>query len=820
MKYLLLCFLFIFTPFAIGDDVAGEGNEGEDLTIAQSGGANAPAEPARKESEAQKQQAEATESAKSVIDKTPELTMPDEGEIKKCMKKGNLKQVLAEIREDLNLMLTTPGKKFDTSSGQKVEKDYSVVAQEHLDKIDKSCGDSKKVDSGDCEKNLALANRDLCQAKHIVQSKENMDEANKLAEEAGLGDPDDAHERILSLERTELVAALKSINSNLESFCFEALAVTTSDTTLGESGSPTDATVETSVVNLEKSSYAVDLFYSLNSCRLFHGEQFLYEASPSSFAKFLNDEEKKKQACQMIIDYRIYEYEKAGEDLPSSMSSNEDPKAINKEDFGKFWAKDGVVALAGNYSKETDVVAARLAALISPCYSFARISQITAKHVKDGDDSNYESQDQNFTCRKPSVLTLDYESCTNTLIAYDTSILGKAGLQVGVSGYNAVQMLNAEKDRIKNPNGQVGALDTQKQVFESKRNMAYVQSAGNLASGSALMINSSSMPTPKDLTKQCLDDGDDVIPGLSDQAWSCDLLLYYQREKAGQVGAAENGGYEKPYVFANFGTRSAMKVNAVSNLANGLLQGIIANAFDEMGDSVERVKEEFVDASFNDPQNQLEFNQNFCRQNPRAPSCRRQNGGRLGSGNVDFQFGNIRGGGTTELGFAGEDADLEVGDGNQAAANISSDALDELSGITGPGDADKFDSGFDAAPVAKVGRSGGGGGGGGGGGAAAAGGGGGGGGGPGGGQQAAGGGAPGKVKKATYKTGSGGRFAKGGSAKKKSKAKDNPFNKLFRNKRSRGLASDDAKILPKKIGLFDAISKRYTAVNKEQGLVK
>ena len=460
-----------------------------------------------------------------------------------------------------------------------------------------------------------------------------------------------------------------------------------------------------------------------------------------------------------------------------------------------------------------------MAQTIGPCNSYRKIRIVMEDQRDEKGESGsiyrptltYQPFQGGAYCQAKSFLTIDFNACKDVLFVDAASDVANFGVDLAVGAANQVNEIKNAQDIASGKSKGPAQLEAQRTRLQNGQASAIADATVSTAKGSALTKLSRDMPKPEDIVKSCEEKVDYVVDGI-DSEMACDLALYI-KEVQNKSNTAE--------VFMNLGIRGEAFKKGLFSLTQGVISGIIADSFGKAKTSVERVQEAFEDASFNQPQIVNSRSVAFCQQNPTATGCQGAGNGVSTSRGVDFNFSN-NGSPTGAIDFENDGVDLDTGGGpdNAIADGLSETAIDDLTNIGDTGSNDEFDNSFDAAPQAKVSAGGGGGGGGSGGGGAGGGGGGG----------AGGGGGPDKkgqgpekslgdvVKPKFAKGGSAGSFKSGGSVSKKNNKSDNPFNKLFKANRKRSVASEDVKLLDKKIGLFDAITKRYRAVNNRKGL--
>jgi hypothetical protein len=474
-------------------------------------------------------------------------------------------------------------------------------------------------------------------------------------------------------------------------------------------------------------------------------------------------------------------------------------------------AYDQVVACIGDNKSAQWEVALGCASLKGAA------KKLLSNNELDEGEVDYQSIDSQIKCvlkdNSSPVYSLDYIACRRSAYwyngAYLVNDLASPVIGSAMSVYKQADIQgDMQQDMAKGGiDAQTAALRAQKRQYGAKASEEAVQGTLQGAKAITMFANMAMYPTPNYVSEEwCLENNDNEV-GISN-LHACGVVKMLD----------ENGdGTLVGELFRNGAMRDVMLQKGFESLSKAIVHGIIAGSYKKRKELVGDVEKALADADFNKPENQLDPGPSFCAQNPTLPSCSGNGGGgRIANSGVDFSFGGISpqgGGNLNEL----DDAGLGDTGGSNNAIKPSGKAKTELGDILANNSSGKFDKGFKKIGAAKVGAGSPSGGGGGGGGGASGGGGGGGGGGD---PEAKGeaGAQKGFGKKTfgKYTAGSNGKFSAGGSVGKKKKSR-NPFASLSGKGRNRKIASQvEKQLLPKKVQLFEVISKRYAVVSKDR----
>lgn len=447
--------------------------------------------------------------------------------------------------------------------------------------------------------------------------------------------------------------------------------------------------------------------------------------------------------------------------------------------------------------------------MISACAGLASLSRINNETLDDLNETSYAAIDfdrSGLICTKPQPFTLDYTACRTSVYWYNGTFLTNDLLApVVTNAYGQLKTSDIQSEAYAQQSqggvaAQTAAYEAQKKQFKLRAKQEQIKGATESVKAMAMFGNMMNFPSPKFVSEKWCSDRSDNELGLNPD-YSCSIMF-----------AASQSEELRRDLFANTAMKGKLLAVGAQSLAKAVVAAIVANSYKKQANMVDGVIQDFEQADFNQPENQLDFGSEFCKQNPDSPSCGGSAGRTPTTTGIDFNFGGNGPTGGGEIEF-GEDGDIADSGSNEALSPTgTTGGTDELGSILGSGGGDKGGSSFSAPGAAKIGAANSTGGSGSGGGGAAAGGGGGGGG-PGkkGGKAQ---GAFGAKIKPTYAKG--GNFKGGGTVRAKSKSK-NLFDNLTKN-RSRNLASQSGKNLgAKNSRLFQTISKRYNAVQKEGG---
>ncbi len=457
--------------------------------------------------------------------------------------------------------------------------------------------------------------------------------------------------------------------------------------------------------------------------------------------------------------------------------------------------------------------------LLAGCVSLAELSEkveLEDPDVAKGEKS-YESIDSQIRClsrvNDESPYAIDYKACKQAAYWYNTFVLtNDLAAPVLGSAYEQINEIDIQGDAASEAarggvDGQTAGLRAQQKVYKNKARVENTKMALEASRGLAMFGNMMSYPTPSLVsTDWCLDARTNEYK--LEQGFSCSIL--HMAEKNENIYNA---------LFYNQDVKGIMLQTGALAFSKAVVHAIVAKTYNKQAGLVGQVEKALTDADFNQPGAGFDMGPAFCDQNPTSPSCGGR-GGRVSTGGVDFSFGGAGAGGNGNVAFEDGAANANSPTSNNAVRPTGK-AKDDLSNILG-GSSNNKGSGKNfkkvAAAKTSAGGGGGGGGSGGGGGGASAGGGGGG----GGSDAKARGRGPastGKSLKAKYTTGTGGRSITGGSVGRK-KRSSNPFASLTRRGPAGGKTFQkfDKHIQPRKVKLFDAISKRYAEVAKNNRL--
>jgi hypothetical protein len=435
----------------------------------------------------------------------------------------------------------------------------------------------------------------------------------------------------------------------------------------------------------------------------------------------------------------------------------------------------------------------------------------------DEGEFTYQSIDSVIKCvlkdDSSPVYALDYLACRKSAYWYNTAFITTdlAAPVIG-SAMNVYKESDIQGDMQREMasggvDAQTAALRAQKRQYGVKASAEAVQGTLQGAKAITMFGNMAMYPTPDLVSSEwCLENSENDV-GIS-TLHACGLVQMVKENGSGDLMGE---------LFRNGAMRDVMLKKGFEALSKAIVHGIIAGSYKKRSKLVGEVEKALTDADFNQPENQFEAGPSFCSQNPTLPSCSGTGGGRIVNSGADFSFGGIQpqgGGNLNEL----DNGDLNGSGSPNNAVRPSGKAKEDLGNILATDSNGKFDKGFKKVGAAKVGAGGGGGGDSGGGGGGASGGGGGGGG--GGDSDAKAGAGPqkgfGKKTFGKYIAGSNGKFTSGGSVGGKKKS-SNPFAALSGKGRNRKIASQvEKELLPKKVQLFEVISKRYAAVSKDR----
>ena len=450
----------------------------------------------------------------------------------------------------------------------------------------------------------------------------------------------------------------------------------------------------------------------------------------------------------------------------------------------------------------------KLQQMIAACVGLRKLTKYTDEQVESGETSyaSIDAERSGIMCTRAAPYTLDYVPCRTAVYWYNGTFLANDLVApVVTNAYGQLKASDIQSEAYAQQNqggveGQTAAYEAQKKQFKLRAKQEQIKGATESAKAMAMFGNMMNFPSPKMVSDNWCSASQDNEAHL-EQNYSCAVLF-----------AAYKNDTIRRDLFANTAIKGKLLAVGAQSLAKAVVAAIVANSYKKQANMVDGVIQDFEQADFNQPENQLDFGSEFCKQNPDSPSCGGSAGRTPTTTGIDFNFGGNGPTGGGEIEF-GEDGDITDSGSNEALSPTgTTGGTDELGSILGSGGGDKGGSSFTAPGAAKIGAANSTGGSGSGGGGAAAGGGGGGGG-PGkkGGKAQ---GAFGAKIKPTYAKG--GNFKGGGTVRAKSKSK-NLFDNLTKN-RSRNLASQSGKNLgAKNSRLFQTISKRYNAVQKEGG---
>jgi hypothetical protein len=454
--------------------------------------------------------------------------------------------------------------------------------------------------------------------------------------------------------------------------------------------------------------------------------------------------------------------------------------------------------------------------LVAGCIGLNQIANniLDDKSIDDGETS-YQSIDSQIKCKLRNegsmVYAIDYLACRDAAYWYNGAFLTTdlAAPVIG-SAINAYKDADIQGDMQREMasggvDGQTAALRAQKRKYQAQAGAEAIQGTLQGAKALAMFGNLAMYPTPDVVSNEWCVAGEGNTLGLNRVA-ACSV-----------VHMAEQNNLIKEDLFANQSMKQVMLEKGFESLSKAIVHAIIAGSYKKRSKLVGEVEQALTDADFNQAENQFDAGDSFCALNPTLPSCSGTGGGRIVNSGADFSFGGIQpqgGGNLNELDNGG----LNGSGSPNNAVMPSGKAKEDLGNILATDSNEKFDKGFNKVGAAKVGAGGGGGGDSGGGGGGASGGGGGGGG--GGDSDAKAGTGPqkgfGKKTFGKYIAGSNGKFTSGGSVGGKKKS-SNPFAALSGKGRNRKIASQvEKELLPKKVQLFEVISKRYAAVSKDR----
>ena len=449
--------------------------------------------------------------------------------------------------------------------------------------------------------------------------------------------------------------------------------------------------------------------------------------------------------------------------------------------------------------------------MVTACVAMNKLTEIVDQEVGESSETSYAAIDaerSGIICQRPVGFTLDYVACRQTVYWYNGTFLSSDLLApVGLNAYEQVKTTDIQSEAAVQASqggveGQTAALDAQRRTFKLKSNVETTKAALEGTKALSMFGNLMMYPTPKIVAEEWCSNN-------SNNPYNLDHDLACALSYAANINTQTNS-----LLFANTQMKGKFLGVGATALAKGIVSAIVAKSYRDQARMVGEVAEDLENAAFNQEENQLDFGSEFCKQHPDSPSCGGSAGRVPTTTGVDFNFDNNGLTGGTDVDF-GTDGDVDSGSGvDTVTGTASGSGTDELAGVLASDSTGGGGNDFSSPGVAKVSATNPQGGGGGGGGAAGGGGGG-----------AAGGGEPRKGKASSGTFGGkvnvayakGSSFARGGSVGSKSKS-SNLFDNLTNNKRSRNLASQaNVNILPKESRLFQTISNRYNAVNKEGG---
>jgi hypothetical protein len=459
--------------------------------------------------------------------------------------------------------------------------------------------------------------------------------------------------------------------------------------------------------------------------------------------------------------------------------------------------------------------------LVGGCASLQEISRYVIDEVLENGENSYFSLDKKIECharRRPdqgSAYALDYEACSKAAYWYNGAFLvNDLAAPVILNATEAMDGMDVQSDMQRDLasggiDAQSAALRAQRKTYQNKADSE--KTKGTLQTGRALAMFGNMMKYP---TEEVISGW--IVSGQNDLGLESVIITALARMAQGNSEIRKD-------LFLNGKAKEVMLQTGAMALSKAVVHAIVSKTYDKQAKLVGKVEDTLKEADFNQAENAMPDMTTFCLENPLLPSCSGVGTGRVSSGDVDFSFDGItpQGGGNVDfdtsdrIGGAGNDTNSAVG--NRSAGG------DDLSNILGESSDKKFGNKFNKIAAGGVTASGGGAGGGSGGGGAGAGGGGGGGSGDDPARRGTNGPstATGKKTSGAYVTGQAGKFSSGGSLRSKKKSV-NAFANLGRGRKGRRkIASQDGKeLLPKKVKLFEVISKRYAEVSKSDRLYK
>lgn len=423
----------------------------------------------------------------------------------------------------------------------------------------------------------------------------------------------------------------------------------------------------------------------------------------------------------------------------------------------------------------------------------------------------------NYSCKLETPWSADFKFCNHAIMWADgfSDILSVGtNMVMDVRGVSQTEGAMNEANNAAMQGDPTGGMILQEQELRNRSDKHLANAAVDTASALGSMAGWMAYPGPKRLRSSCEGSGESVY---GTRAIDCGMYHAYSYQWI------ESGGQQANYasVFPNASVKNILMTKMIQKFGSGMYNAIVGRSLAKQAGQVNKLREGFQEfyeeptIGLGGPGTTLST---YCQQNPSVPSCRSRRDGTVQGGGMGFNGGIQDGQGGSNFSFgnetAGEFIDEEGTDPNRRKA------IDDLKGIIGNTNREKFGSDFNAPGAVKGAANSGGGAG-----AISGSAGGGGGGGGGGAGNSGGGGASGQSgpskSKISYSSGGADSFKyrAGGSDASKSKSK-NPFSNMF-GKKNRKVASnvvDD--IAPKKSKLFEKISSAYSKANKQNRLIK
>ena len=454
-------------------------------------------------------------------------------------------------------------------------------------------------------------------------------------------------------------------------------------------------------------------------------------------------------------------------------------------------------------------------------YGNCALYRNAAKKNKDGSRVEVGRREASvrgsYSCKLETPWSADFKFCNHAIMWADgfSDILSVGtNMVMDVRGVSQTEGAMNEANNAAMQGDPTGGMILQEQELRNRSDKHLANAAVDTASALGSMAGWMAYPGPKRLRSSCEGSGESVY---GSRAIDCGMYHAYSYQWI------ESGGQQANYasVFPNASVKNILMTKMIQKFGSGMYNAIVGRSLAKQAGQVNKLREGFQEfyeeptIGLGGPGTTLST---YCQQNPSVPSCRSRRDGTVQGGGMGFNGGIQDGQGGSNFSFgnetAGEFIDEEGTDPNRRKA------IDDLKGIIGNTNREKFGSDFNAPGAVKGAANSGGGAG-----AISGSAGGGGGGGGGGAGNSGGGGASGQSgpskSKISYSSGGADSFKyrAGGSDASKSKSK-NPFSNMF-GKKNRKVASnvvDD--IAPKKSKLFEKISSAYSKANKQNRLIK